>query len=149
MANTSEISALVQFVIQTLPPDRYSIKSDLVDQSGNDYIEIQPNNPRAARIRILNLNDPGSEYALVLGKGTIVEIPISGNASTGLSAQDELVQVCKAVFEGGFTERIVSFFGKDLLIIGCARLRNRTIRSMSGVPLPYPFWHKVEYEPYG
>lgn len=145
MANTSEISTLVQEVVQSLPPEQYETSFD-ADQSGNDFIEIRPTNPSAARIRILN--EPGCEYSVVLGRGTVIELPLAGNAFAGLSTRDEFLQVCKAVIEGGLTERIFSLFGRDLLILGWLRVRNQTIRSMSGVPLPYPFWRKLKYEPY-
>jgi hypothetical protein len=145
MANTSEISTLVQEAIQNLPPDQCESSAE-VDQSGNEFIEIRPKNPCAARIRILN--EPGCEYAVVLGRGTVIELPLPGKAFAGLSTRDEFLQVCKAVIEGGLTERIVSLFGRDLFILGWLKIRNQTIRSMSGVPLPYPFWRKVKYEPY-
>lgn len=140
------ISALVSKAIEGLPLDQYRLKPALVDRKGNNYVEIWPTNPRAARIMILNEHE--GEYALTLGRGTILEIPLTGKTATGLSPDDEFIEVCKAVIGGGLTERIVTLCGTDLLIVGRLRLLDMTVRSVSGVPLPYPFWRKVRYEPY-
>lgn len=73
-----------------------------------ELIDLCPSNPRAARIRvILPKNRAVGVITLVVGKGTIFEIPEGGGQYTEhYSAIEETEAICRAVLAGRFRERV-------------------------------------------
>jgi hypothetical protein len=117
-----------------------------VDHSGNQYVEVCPRNPRAARIRAL---DESGEYVIGIGIGTIIEIPPkpSRGGFDRTSDEERFLELCRSVAKGSFVERVSTVFGRNLFVYGSINLNGRPVRSFSGLPL-LPCWKTVVYEPY-
>ena len=140
------IRQLLEAFLGEIPAGAASIRQG-VDESENDYLEVCPRNPRAARIRAL---DQGGEYVLGIGRGTIVEVALEPAGTRGLgrgSGEEKFLEICRAVAKGGFVERVSVILGRNLFVYGRINLNGRPIRSFSGLPL-FPCWRTLRYEPY-
>lgn len=73
----------------------------------HDQIDLVPSNPCAARIRAILPRSQAQGVTLVVGKGTIFEIPENGGRYTEHhTAIEEAAALSKAVVGGRFTERV-------------------------------------------
>lgn len=142
---SKSVRQLLETFLNDIPSGVAGIKQG-VDESENEYLEVCPRNPRSARIRVLN--EVGTEYVLVLGSGTVLEIPKERNALSYGSAEENFLAVCTAVAEGKLVERVSAIFGKSLFVYGRIVLSGRALRTFSGLPV-VPCWKTLRYEPYG
>lgn len=116
-------------------------------------VDLNPTNPRAARIRAIIPRDASRGVTLAIGKGTIFEIPENGGRYTeNHSAVDEAKSISKAVLAGRFREKVRT------------DRENRIVSSKGTVDIPPPItarWRRLlvnpfrrtsveflEYEPY-
>lgn len=138
---------LLDAFVGELPAGAASIREG-VDDSGNAYVETYPRNLGAARIRVLKENT--DEYVLGIGRGTIVEIiersGKNGQISHG-TAEDSFLEICRAVAQGHFLEKVSGVFGSDLFVRGQINIKGRVLRFSSGLPL-VPWWRTIRYDPY-
>jgi hypothetical protein len=73
----------------------------------HDQVDLSPSNPRAARMRAILSKNTRHGVTLVIGKGTIFEIPENGGRySEQPSAIDEARVISKAVIGGRFSEKV-------------------------------------------
>ena len=119
----------------------------------HDQVDLNPSNPRAARIRAMLAKDASQGITLVIGRGTILEIPENGGRYTeNHSAIDEARTISKAVAGGRFKERVrinsenrvVSSIGAiDIPPLVTVRWRRLFVN-----PLRRTTREFLEYEPY-
>ncbi len=107
----------------------------------HDQLDLNPSNPRAARIRAIVPKNASRGLTLTIGKGTIFEIPEDGGRYTEhRSAFDEAATISKAVVAGRFRERV--------RING----ENRVVSSKGTVDVPPAVtarWRRLFVNPFG
>src|SRR5258708_30162191 len=109
------VRELLDNFAEELPLGAATIKED-IDKSGNRFVELIPSNPLSARIRVLDA--PGSSYEMVLGRGTVIEIPCGSEVLPRLSPGDDFLRVCRATAKGALVERISLLFGVRFFACG-------------------------------
>ena len=105
-----------------------------------EQVDLTPENPRAARIRAILPKNRGRGITLVIGTGTIFEIPDTGGRYTEChSAVEEARTISMAVIAGRFTERVR--IGK----------KDRVVSSVGTVDIPPPVtvrWRRLRLNPF-
>jgi len=105
----NELGQRVQDLFQELVHGPASGRASVAITSfaDRDLVDLNPSNPRAARIRAILAKDPRRGVTLAVGKGTIFEVPEGGGRYTeNYSAVDEATSISKAVVAGRFREKV-------------------------------------------
>jgi hypothetical protein len=141
------VRQLLEAFLGKLPAGAANV-SEGVDDSANKYLEVYPRNPLAAKIRVLD--EDSGEYVLGIGRGTIIEValaPAKRSRFGPASAEEIFLNICNAVANGEFEEKVSGILGKDLFVYGRINVNGCALRSFSGIPL-IPYWTTLRYEPY-
>lgn len=141
------VGHLMEAFVRELPAGIASIIEG-VDESENTYFEVCPRSPGAAKIRALN--EKSSEYHLAIGRGTIFDVTAGPAKKGGFNpevAEEHVLEICRAVAKGKFTEKVSVVLGSDLCVYGRIDLNSRVVRFCNGLPL-VPWWRTINYPPY-
>ena len=101
----AEFREMFEHLAEELGSGRASVQArSLGDQ---DWVELNPSNPSAARIRAILPKRREAGVTVVVGVGTIFEIPDEGGRYTERrSVVEEAEAICRAVLAGRFKERV-------------------------------------------
>lgn len=128
--------------LQQLAQGWASDKASLSTKDLADHLEIHlsPVNPRAAEILLIIPAGQRDDVTIILGKGSIFEVPENGGRYTGhRSVAAEVAAICEAVIAGKFTERVK------------LDARNEVFSSRGTVDLPPLItarWRQLFYNPF-
>lgn len=130
------VQETLESLIARLPAGCASLKTSEGSVHGQWFIEVEPANPRSARIQALV--DPDMVW-LSLGLGGVFEVP-EGGRYTKYEYLEEIRLLCSGVIAGDYEEKV--------RMVGTDVLASRARITLSTGATAKSYWRRVFFNPF-